>query len=283
MPDFTAPITYQFPENEQLNALTQIDYMSRIRSLAVSVFQWDNLPDGIPGRFIEQTLFNYGRALFFRVNDTGGLMVAKVADSGMIDKYDSPISFRAYASPDFNQDLPIEKCVLIRNNYDCIPTVRSVLLFVMRLAETERTIDINVKAQKTPLVFVCDQKQLQTLKMLFRKYDGNEPVIYADKSLDMKGLTCINPEVPYMADKLMLYKRNIWNECMTYLGINNANTDKKERLITDEANANNQLIEQSAAALLSTRQEAAKEINTMFGTDIRVSMRLKNESPVTEK
>ena len=91
--------------------------------------------------------------------------------------------------------------------------------------------------------------------------------------LDDNAIRAIKTDVPYVADKLLVYKHELWNECLTFLGINNINGDKKERLIVDEANANTQLIELSADIMLASRQEAVKEINKKFGLNIIVKLR----------
>ena len=114
---------------------------------------------------------------------------------------------------------------------------------------------------------------LMSLKNIFMTYDGNHPAIYADPMLDDNAIKAIKTDVPYVADKLLQYKHELWNECLTFLGINNLNSDKKERLIVDEANANEQLIQISADVMLATRQEAAKQINDKYKLDVRVGLR----------
>lgn len=267
-------IDLQISDAKKLKALTAYDYYCRIRSLALSCFEWSGLPDNIPARFIEKTLFELGRIAFFRKTDTNKIMAAKVSDTGMLNFYDVPLNYRVYGSPSFNQDVAADECVILRNNYDAIPTIQPIILFVNRLTEAERSIDVNVKAQKTPVVVTTDEKSLATMRNIFAQYTGDEPVIYIDKSLaENKGLKFIFPQVPYVTDKLMIYKRQIWNECMTFLGINNSNTEKKERMITDEARSNNQLIKVSASTMLLTRQEAAEQANKLFGCNIKVEMR----------
>ena len=78
----------------------------------------------------------------------------------------------------------------------------------------------------------------------------------------------------------MDYKKEIWNEALTYLGINNIMIDKKERLITDEANSNNELINLNLQASLAPRQLACKQFNEKFnltGTDKEISVRVRSD------
>jgi hypothetical protein len=108
---------------------------------------------------------------------------------------------------------------------------------------------------------------------IFDQVQSNTPAIYADKNLDMKNFEILFTNAPFVADKLADTKHDIWNEALTFLGINNANTDKRERLNGDEVNANNEFIEHNILFMLESRQEAAKAISKMTGLNITVKIR----------
>ena len=154
-------------------------------------------------------------------------------------------------------------------------------LFALRLYEAERTADVNIKAQKTPVLLLMDEKQRLTMENLYSQYEGNRPVIFGDKnSLGENVIKAINTEAPFIADKIINYKKEIWNEALTFLGINNIMVDKKERLITDEANSNNELINLNLQSYLAPRQEACRQFNEKFGftgTDKEISVRVRSD------
>lgn len=154
-------------------------------------------------------------------------------------------------------------------------------LFALRLYEAERTADINIKAQKTPVLLLMDEKQRLTMENLYSQYEGNRPVIFGDKnSLGENVIKAINTQAPFIADKIIDYKKEIWNEALTFLGINNIMVDKKERLITDEANSNNELINLNLQSYLVPRQEACRQFNEKFGftgTDKEISVRVRSD------
>ena len=104
-------------------------------------------------------------------------------------------------------------------------------------------------------------------------YDGNAPVIYGDKNLDVTDFEVLQTNSPYVADKLQEYKRNVWSEALSFLGVNNVADEKAERLITDEVNANNEMIDLSAQTMLLTRQQAAKKLNENYGFNVEVKQR----------
>ena len=105
------------------------------------------------------------------------------------------------------------------------------------------------------------------------QYDGNEPFIFGDKNLDIEGIKSLDIGSPFVADKLQILKHQIWNEALTFLGIENSNQDKKERLVSDEVGSNYGNVEAQRNVMLNARRQAVKKINSMFGTDINVKFR----------
>jgi hypothetical protein len=253
------------------NLITFDDYYSQLRLLALSVYEWSGLPDSINARYLETTLFRFGQALFFN-DKTMGFLALQCTPSSMLNVYWEPTEFTAI-SVNYSHMYTTDDSVFIRNNYDCVPTEKAIRLFAERLTTAERVTDINLKAQRTPLFVLCEEKQRMTIKNIFAQYEGNELLLIGDKSLNPDSMKAINTTAPYLLDKLDVYKENIWNRAMTFLGINNANTNKKERLITNEVSANDQLIATSAEVMLLARKEAAEKINKMFGLSVSVDLR----------
>ena len=154
-------------------------------------------------------------------------------------------------------------------------------LFALRLYEAEQTAMVNIKAQKTPVLLLMDEKQRLTMENIYSQYEGNRPVIFGDKnSLGENVIKAINTQAPFIADKIIDYKKEIWNEALTFLGINNIMVDKKERLITDEANSNNELINLNLQSYLAPREEACRQFNEKFGftgTNKEISVRVRSD------
>lgn len=258
-----------------LNNQTFIDYYNKLKLLALSSFEWLNLPNCINEKWIERYLFQEGRCMFFK-DFTNGFMVAKCNDGGLLNPYDEPTLLRPFATNFDGNAKEYENgvdSVLICNNDEKIPTVDAIKLYAYRLTEISRTIDINISAMKTPILITCSEKQRNTLKQVYKQWNGYEPVIFGSKDLDLSGISVLKTDAPIVFDKLQVEKHAIWNECMTYLGINNANMDKRERLVDDEVQSNNEQIEMFAETMLKSRQRACEEINKMFGLNISVKFR----------
>lgn len=258
---------------KQLNDWTYTDYYYRLMLIARSVFEWENLPNGIDEKWIERYLFLEGRCVFFK-DDELGFMVAKCADDGTLNAYDEPTSVTPSATGYIGKSLETnEECVIIRNNDISLSTSPSIQLFAYRLAEATRTSDVNIRAQKTPVIVLCDDKQKLSFKKAMSQIEENEFAVYGYKNFDIDAIKAIKLDAPVVFDKLTLQKHDVWNECMTFLGINNANQDKRERLVDDEVQANNEQVFASGNVFLKARQQACKQINELFGLNISVKLR----------
>ena len=256
----------------ELNNKTYIDYYDRLMELALNVFEWENLPPTVDERFLELTLYAMGYCLYFDDPIIGNLALTCTI-GGRLDVYRIPILRRAYAVNGYNKMCSAKDSVLIFNNYLHTPTLLTIELFARRLYEIERSIDVNVKGQKTPKAILSSEQQRLTMKNLFMQYDGNEPFIFGDKNLDIEGIKSLDIGSPFVADKLQILKHQIWNEALTFLGIENSNQDKKERLVSDEVGSNYGNVEAQRNVMLNARRQAVKKINAMFGTNISVKFR----------
>lgn len=250
-------------------------YIDRLTELSISMFEWVNLPDTVDERFLEMTLFTNGCAVYFN-DDVLGNLALPVAINGQWNVYKIPIRRRAYSVNGYqNGDLTIDNSVMIYNNMIRTNSVRAVRMYARRLWDLDRSIDVNARAQKTPVLLQGTEQQRLTLLNAYKELDGNSPVIMADKDIDLRNgpISCIVTEAPYVADKLYQLKTEIWNEALTYLGISNLNIQKKERLVADEVTRNMGGTIASRYSRLEMRRKAAEEINDMFGTDIKVNYR----------
>lgn len=256
-----------FWESASMNNITFRHYYNRLTELAISMFEWKNLPSTVDPRFLELTLFGDGMCVFFK-DDVLGYLALQVAVNGGFNVYRIPVNRRAYAVNGYQAKLDDKNSVIIYNNYLHTNSRLDVEMYARRLWDLDRSIDVNAKAQKTPIVIQCDESQRLTMLNLYKKYDGNEPFIFGDTALNTGGVKVLKTDAPYVADKLYTLKTQIWNEALTHLGISNINITKKERLITDEVTRNQGSTVASRYSRLEARREACKAINEMFGLDI---------------
>lgn len=252
-----------FWESAKLNSATYQQYYNRLTELSTVMFEWKNLPDSIDARFLELTLFAKGKAVFFKDEDLGYLALP-VATNGAWNVYNIPTSRRAYASNGYNMTLDESNSVIIFNNYTHTDSKLDVEMFSRRLYNMDRAIDINISAQKTPVLIQCTEQQRLTMINLYKQYDGNEPFIFGDNNLDLKGFQVLKTDAPFVADKIRQEKIQTWNEALTYLGISNTNVTKKERLISDEVLRSQGGTIASRYSRLEMRRQACEQINKLF-------------------
>ena len=257
-----------------INNLTYIDYLNRLKLIATSLFTWKGL-DEVAGfgasRFLELVLYENGRACFVKDKEKGYLAL-RVNPSDKLNVYMLPEKVLAW-SLGYNKDYLFDDVIYIINNNLEIPTSQSLQLFAYRLYETESTIDTNLIAQKTPVLIEGDTKTILTLKNVYMQYSGNTPFIFGNKQFDISNkLNVLKTDAPYLIDKLEDHKHEIWNEALTYLGIDNANTDKKERLITSEVESNDDLINYYLNCFYKTRKDACDRINEKYNLNIELSL-----------
>ena len=285
-----------FIDTAWVNDSTYWDYLERLKKIATSIFEWVNLPESMDARYIEKCLYYHGSAAFL-YDETMGFINTNCASAGQINIYGLPTAVNCYSygyqemrtlwtglkyDPEGN---PIndkaKDCIMVMNNWERTPTCSTLELFALRLYEAERTCDVNIKAQKTPVMLLVDESQRLTMTNLYQQYNGNQPFIFGDKnSLSDGVIKAIKTDAPFLADKIMEYKKEIWNEALTFLGINTLTTEKKERLITDEASSNNELINMNLQSYLVPRQEACRKFNDKYGftgTEKEISVRVRSD------
>lgn len=270
-----------FEDAELCNIVSYWDWVDRFKRIALAMFEWQNLPDTMDARFLELSLFYTGNAAVLYTEDAG-FINTKITNDGTLNLYDLPTEIDCF-SHDFNIHKKVynpalkasqtDRAVIIWNNIDHTPTANSIWLFAQRLALIDRCIDINVNAQRTPVLLLGTQKNMFTLKNLYAQYSGNMPVIYGYKEgLTPDDIKAIKTDAPFIADKLQEIQKDIINQALTFLGVNNMR-NKKERLITSEADADNEYINLNLQYFLSERKAACERINKCFNTKIDVKLR----------
>ena len=239
------------------------------KNIALNVYKWENLPNGIESRFIEQALFGNGQAFFFDHPELG-LMCLPCSATNNINLYGEPTSVLVNGVG-YCQQWSISKGVRILNNDTAIPTHAHVTHYAEKLAEIENIMNQNLRQQRFPYIILGNKRTEFSIKAMLRSVFNGDEAVMVDKDMfdGRPGLQVINTDTPYLLDKLQMQKENYEKELLTFLGINST-IEKRERLLVDEANANNAYIEMSLDLGLKQRQYAADKINKMFGTNIQV-------------
>ena len=238
--------------------------------LALNRYKWENLPNGIESRYIEQMLYDNGECAMFDHPDLG-LCALRSSSRENLNIYGEPTKLTVTG---FNEHRTImmDDCVRILNNDLGLPTLQHIVYYARRMAEIEDIIMQNLRLQRVPYLFATDENNALSMKTLYDRIYQGEPAIFIDKEMlkgEPENIMVIPTTAPYLVDKLQIQKQEMERELLTFLGINNT-LEKKERLIVDETNSNNQFIKMASDIGFKQRQLACEQINEMFGLNVRV-------------
>ena len=214
-----------------MNTWDFTQYEDMLTEIALSRFEWEGLPDTCDERYLERALFYNGKAIYMN-DDVLGDLTLKVALNGNFDVYGVPRDRTAYGQNEYRKQCSPEDSVVIWNNYNRKPTFPMIRNYAMRLYDLDRTIDVNTRAQKTPVLVQCNQNDRLTLENLYADFDGNKPVIYGKKGFDLSdAFQVIRTDAPFVSREIYELQKDLFNECLAMLGISNLNVVKKERMV----------------------------------------------------
>jgi hypothetical protein len=267
---------------QMANNMTFSYYYYKLMLIARALFEWESLPNNMDERWIEKYLFTSGKCIFFK-DPTMGYMVAGLAQQGSINCYGDPTTVYPVAENYvYNGPKLIngENCYVIRNNDLMLPEFPIVRHYAFKLCNIDRAIDVNIEAQKTAIIVRCSDKQRLSLKNAINQRRDNEPVIWTTDQANIADMVdTLQISAPPVFKDLQTQKHMILNEVFTDFGINNANMDKRERMVANEVEANNEQVKASEDVLLKAREEACKNINRIFGLNMSVKRRELDEIP----
>ena len=238
--------------------------------LALNRYRWENLPNGIESRYIEEMLYDNGECAMFDHPDLG-LCVLRSSSRENLNIYGEPTKLTLTG---FNEHRTVmmDDCVRIMNNDLALPTLPNIVYYARRMAEIDDIIMQNLRQQRVPYLFATDENNSFSMKALYDRIYQGEPAIFIDKEMlkgEPENIMVIPTVSPYLVDKLQIQKQEMERELLTFLGINNT-LEKKERLIVDETNSNNQFIKMASDIGFKQRQLACQQMNEMFGLNVRV-------------
>lgn len=147
-----------------------------------------------------------------------------------------------------------------------------ITLYAQKLANCDAAIDINLFNSRLPYIFQAkDQQTADSFKAMYDEIAQGNPAVYVDENLGKllqnesgSNITVFKGKDNFIADVVQNEKANIVNEFLTTIGINTANTTKRERQIVDEVNANNIEIQANIKLWKQNVEECCDRVNAMF-------------------
>lgn len=269
-------------ESAYLTRATWSHYYQLLSNLAKSTFLWEDLPDTIDPVFMEYVLYKYGMAVVFEEPDIG-LVCLPALIHGRLDIYNRPISVTAISeNGHFRRNLDRRRddfVIIFNTNHDLSSKrfIDSLKIFCDRITNAERTEDINIYAQRTPITVVLpDDTMAETYLNFLDKYDKYGKVVITQKNFDPEAMKALQTAAPFVAGQINEVKTRQFNEALSFLGISNVAIQKKERMITDEVTRSMGGAIASRNIRQNPREESLKEMKRLWGdkygfNDARVS------------
>lgn len=269
-------------------SVTYSTWFNRLYNMAISRFEWLNLPDTCNEKFIEQVLFFNGFMVGYKDTAINSYLIMPCTNNSVLDIFGYPAKVNAYGYNGYmaqnltpytitlGQETTNADAALLYANYSRCPDLPAVLYFARKLTKIDRTIDVNINVQKTPYIISCGENQRLTIANMFKQVDNFEPAIMTTKFYGLNGEKPINVmdlKPPFVADKMQVLKRQVYQEALTYLGIEANTSEKAERQVTEELTANMGETESMRQSPLASRKQFCKEFNKIYGTNIDVKFR----------
>lgn len=262
---------------EMENNQTEFIYQTYLMQIALNMFQYENLPETIDEFYLEYILQT--RGYLITVDDpTFGLTAVECALGGRINHYYMPTFFRGVdPTGELTKDYALDDVVLFKNSPLYLGTIPYINYYAKQLALCSRTIEVNLDAQWTPYIIAGDKRMKSMFQNFISQVKKGVKTIFTWSNFDLNSINVLPTQAPWVAESVNVLKQSILRECMTLLGIDNANQDKKERVQSAEVNANNTQIIASRNIWLSERQKAIEKFNKKFDQNVKVSFRAYND------
>lgn len=275
--------------SQMLNELTFYDALDWLLNITLCIFEWE-LPDSCEPFELEKVLLEQGQILFFRGT------VAGDAGEFLFDTPGSSIMHAPFVADGYNMynesirrtvnllngnqyHFRIDNSVICYNNIQRTPGIDRARVYATRIADTTRTLDTAARKLKDPYIIATNRQGEAAAKEMFtRKYMNDEYILMYDSTKLQEMEISQTPSNVNVIQNLWAHKFNLINEYLTKVGLDNSNTEKRERQLVDEVNANNDVIGFSLYSGLVMRQKCVDAINKLWpGTNASVRRRTLDE------
>ena len=169
----------------------------------------------------------------------------------------------------------------VRPNHKPIKTM--VDNYIQRIVNIDMVINTNLIVHKMPFVVGVSPADRAKCEDLMQRLLNDDPVIFTELK-DLQLAKAMTTNAPYIVDKLYAHRIALENELLTELGIDNVIADAtKERLLVDEVNANNAIINLNGKMMLDQIQTAFDKANELWGFSLTIEPVLKAVTSVHEE
>ena len=265
------PLRGKRKQSEYLNSVVFMEVFNRLTNIALSRFRWKGLPDSCNERALEMTLYFYGKALFL-FDENLGLIHTPVSLPGPFNVYYESINREAY-SFNYHEVRTISDSVIIRNNKTMCPDYYITWTYAPKITDALRSIDVHTQTIKRPFAITATENERRSVEAALEKVTDNEIAVVGSKFTDRNnGIGVLNFNVNCYLGEMWANAKNYFEQAYTAFGIDNSYSSKKERLVVNESEGQQNVIRHTLESAYDQRRQAAEQVNKMFGTNITVEI-----------
>lgn len=247
-----------------------IKWIKDIINTKLSMFSYDNLPEGLTSQIIEYALL-FNNHLCFYKSKALGFGLYRYIPNGQFNQYWKPtkVNILALNGKPVATNVPFEDIILCRDNTMDIPPFLTLNTHIQEIIEIEKTLDVVVKWLRFPKIIEGEKSEVVTLEKLIKKNVDCEPFVIAGKGFANARFNDIDINIPVQPNQifeLLEKKRNLTLESMGIYAVDN----KRERLITEEVASNNDYVNYVYVNMVAERELWIKLLNEQFGYKIKL-------------
>lgn len=259
---------------EQMTRQFENMWLVRIMTLAHSAVVWDGADQyGFDSGYLEICLQNRGSGMIVREQMINKYIAGGNISTGNLDVEGNPIEHRVSFRNGVTASYSHEDSVLIWNNPDRISDMWIWRMLAAEMANYDMAMRVNVNAIKTMPIIPSTQTRALSQENVMSAIANNMPYLLVDNAgLDitsMREALQFDNRKSCVLDLLKDSQDNLWNKILTLIGINSIPINKRERLVTSEADANLDEIMVVRNSRIQARKMAAKEMAKKWGMDVK--------------
>lgn len=258
------------PKNVDPKSTTFFYYQRMLLRKAMSVFELTGCPENWDIDYVLEKIFVNG---YICISDTAaGILPLECGISG-INVYNHPTTC-IIANPvlgNFEKTID-EDCALVKLQYNYTGIMDIITHYATKLAECDASIAVNLMNSKVAFIgLVGSKQQAQSMKLMYDKIAQGEPAVFVrGDQINADNILYNHVKENYIASEVQRLKRQIMSEFLTEIGVNNANTDKRERLTDNEVEVNDHEIQLNSSYWLEQMREGFDKANILFGLSVKL-------------
>ena len=263
-------------------------YREKLLRKLSSLFELTGAPESWDIDYFWTTLLCHG---YIGITDTElGILPLECGYSGInVFRHPTTLIFTNPVLKDFQRTIDVDG-VLMKLQFNYLGVLPLVQRYATLLAMCDSSLSVGLMNSKVSFVaMAANKQQANSMKKMYDRISSGEPAVFVNNDIGNPANFYFNRvKENFIGQELLIVKRGIMNEFLTEIGIKNANTDKRERLVTDEVNANNEEIKINIADWLYNLEEGVDKANKMFGLSLRIRRReygevMEDESSESDK